>query len=147
MIETLVQNKTFSLLQEDHLSSLEVSKHVQQGLKHNIDLNRIWEYVLWYWNSTLKAHFEIEEQIFQHIPAENELLKKTQTQHRRIKRLFETASRDIKTLNHIEEELERLIRFEEHHLYNDLIEIIPLKNIQISYKHKASSLWKDPFWL
>lgn len=139
------------IISKDHHLGRSLSWNIQQGIKLNAPIDDMWEYVDWFWHHNLKNHFELEEhKLFGCLEADNQFLKKAQTQHRRIKRLFEKCPKDIKTLNSIEEDLNRLIRFEETVLFVELLNFVSkeqLIEIANSYPNQPIKEWEGKqFW-
>jgi iron-sulfur cluster repair protein YtfE (RIC family) len=64
-----------------------------------------------------------EKQVFPILGAENDLVKRALTEHRRLKRLFKQTTEIEKSLGLIEEELEAHIRFEERILFVEIQKI------------------------
>lgn len=102
----------------EHHHSLLLSWKIRKGIANGTPVDRIKKYTDWFFKNHVKPHFEDEEKyIFPILGDEHELIKKALSEHRRLIRLF-TEENDLeKTLNHIEEELERHIRFEERELF------------------------------
>ena len=122
-----------------------------QGIKRNIATERIKRYVDWFWNNHLRQHFEIEEKLlFPILGNQNELVKQTLAEHRRLKRLFENGNDIHKSINLIEEELEKHIRFEERVLFNEIQKAATKEQLeQIQLLHSDSKFvdnLTDPFW-
>lgn len=108
-------------LSRDHHHGLLLCWKIRQGIKLNVEPERIKKYLDWFWMSYLKPHFEFEEQyVFPILGNENELVKRALAEHRRLKRLFETEADLLKSISLIEEELEKHIRFEERVLFNEI---------------------------
>ncbi len=105
----------------EHLNGLLLSWKIRAGIKNNIELNRIKTYADWFYTTHLIPHFEAEEKyLFPILGNEHELIKKAISEHRRLKRLFETEPDLLKALSLIEEKLESLIRFEERVLFIEI---------------------------
>ncbi|MCO5261075.1 MAG: hemerythrin domain-containing protein [Crocinitomicaceae bacterium] len=124
-LETIDNQNVFHEFSKEHHLGRSLSWNIQQGIKLGVSPEKMWVYVNWFWENNLASHFHIEEQkLFSILDRDNQFLKKAQSQHRRLKRLFEKSPKDIKTLNSIEEELNRLIRFEESILYSEILKKI-----------------------
>lgn len=135
---------------KEHHYGLLLSWKIRQGLKSEIPIGRIWKYVDWFWQKHLSGHFEDEETIlFPILSEENKNIKKAISQHKRLKRLFQSSPKDIRILNSIEEELEQHIRFEERILFNEIQEVAndeQLKRIEELHQFSDEEEWKDEFW-
>lgn len=138
-------------LSRDHHHGLLLCWKIRQGIKLNIEPERIRKYLDWFWMSYLKPHFEIEEQyVFPILGNENELVKQALAEHRRLKRLFENENDLSKTNSLIEEELEKHIRFEERVLFNAIQSVASSEQlIQIEIDCVDKCFYEnlsDPFW-
>lgn len=150
-INTIGKNYVLQSLSEEHHNGRTLSWNIQQGLRQSIPIEEIWSYVDWFWENNLSSHFELEEtHLFSIIPKDNNHIKKALSQHRRLRRLFEKAPKDIRALNSIEEELNRLIRFEESVLFGEVAkyateeQLIRINNLIDSSAQKE---WQgDQFW-
>lgn len=135
----------------EHHHGLLLSWKIRKGMKNNIDTERIWRYVDWFWNNLLSKHFKLEnELLFSKLPSEDKTTEKLHTQRRRIQRLFEKKPKNVQTLSAIDEELERLIRFEERVILNQLQEILSpteLEQLETLTLPQFQENWEDEFWL
>ena len=138
-------------LSRDHHHGLLLCWKIRQGIKLNVEPERIKKYLDWFWMSYLKPHFEIEEQyVFPILGIENELVKQALAEHRRLKRLFENEDDLSKTNSLIEKELEMHIRFEERVLFNAIQSLASSEQlIQIEIDCEDKCFYEnlsDPFW-
>ena len=115
------RNESLKAISREHHHGLLLCWKIRTGIKRQIEPERIKKYSDWFYTSQLLPHFELEEQhIFTLLGNENELVKKALSEHRRLKRLFESETEVMKNLTLIEEELESHIRFEERVLFNEI---------------------------
>lgn len=152
MTKPIKRDISLQPLSRDHHHSLMLCWKIRQGFKKNIDVNRIKIYLDWFYKEQILPHFEMEEKyIFTLLDSENELTNRAITEHRRLKRLFESTTEIEKNLNQIEEELEKHIRFEERILFNEIQKTAPeeeLSKIQnIHSDAKFIDNLKDLFWI
>lgn len=138
-------------LSREHHHGLLLSWKIREGIKRNVETERIKKYADWFWNNHLQQHFEIEEKLlFPILGNQNELVKQALAEHRRLKRLFEDKSDIQKSVSLIEEELEKHIRFEERILFNKIQEVATdeqLEQIQLHHSDgKLDDNLTDPFW-
>ncbi|NCO64686.1 MAG: hemerythrin domain-containing protein [Flavobacteriales bacterium] len=138
-------------LSRDHHHGLLLCWKIHQGIKKNVEPERIKNYLDWFWKSYLQPHFEVEEVlIFPILEKENKLVKQALAEHRRLKRLFETKEDLHKTINLIEEELESHIRFEERVLFNKIQEVASSEQLLQIELDAADKVFhenvSDPFW-
>ncbi len=137
-------------LSNEHYEGMLFCRRIREGFQRNIPPERIKKYADWFWKNYLVTHFEIEEKyLFPVLAAGNSKVKKAVAEHRRLKRLFENDSELYKSLNLIEEELEKHIRFEERELFKDIEQEMPAAQLeQIEEYHHDLFIddWNDEFW-
>lgn len=125
-------------LSRDHHHGLQLCWKIRTGFSKQIEVERIKEYVDWYFKTHLAPHFELEEKyIFTILDPKHELVKQALTDHRRLKRLFNQTTDLEKALGRIEEELEKHIRFEERVLFPEIQN--RATSIQLSKIHEIHS--------
>ncbi|PKR81101.1 cation-binding protein [Brumimicrobium salinarum] len=135
----------------EHHHSLLLGWKIRKGIANGVEIKRIKKYTDWFYKNHVKKHFEDEEKyIFPILGEEHELIKKALAEHRRLTRLFEETDEIEKSLHHIEEELERHIRFEERELFMAIQEVATsdeLKKIESLHDElKFEENTKDVFW-
>ncbi|KRB55421.1 MULTISPECIES: hypothetical protein [Flavobacterium] len=145
-LETLL-----SSLHRDNQLSLELCRAIREGIRQKIVPERIKNYADWYYSNELALHFEIEkEYIFPLLGLENQLVKKSLTLHRRLKKHFTKNIEIEKSLSRIEEDLEILIRLEEKNIFTSIRNIVPSNQIILNLKDFSRELnneeWNDFFW-
>ena len=115
------RHKALQPLSRDHHYGLLLCWKIRAGFNKKIDPKRIWIYVSWFYKNHLISHFELEEKyIFPILGNGNALVKKALSQHRRLRRLFKDIDNKTISLNKIEEELDKHIRFEERVLFPEI---------------------------
>ncbi|WP_242494535.1 hemerythrin domain-containing protein [Brumimicrobium glaciale] len=117
-MKPLKRHESIKSFSREHHQGLLLCWKIRKGIKNGVSVERIKKYNDWFFENHLKPHFADEEKyIFPILGDEDEMIKKALTEHRRLIRLF-TEENDLdKTINHIEEELDRHIRFEERELF------------------------------
>ena len=146
------RNESLKAISREHHHGLLLCWKIRTGIKRQIEPERIKKYSDWFYTSQLLPHFELEEEhIFTLLGNENELVKKALSEHRRLKRLFESETEVMKNLTLIEEELESHIRFEERVLFNEIQLISTEEQLQeikrIHTEEKFLDNLTDAFWL
>ena len=122
-------------LSREHHYGLLFCWKIREGFKRNIALERIKKYSDWFWDNYLMNHFaEEEKHLFVILADENDKVKKAITQHRKLKRLFENNKEAYISLNLIEEELEKHIRFEERILFNEIQQTVKEEQLKLFEK-------------
>lgn len=140
-------------LSRAHHQGLLLSWKIRSGFKKEVSIERIKKYCDFYFEQELIHHFKIEElHIFPLLSADDELVKKALTDHRKLKRCFLKKEADMKSLVAIEEELEKHIRFEKRILFNKILavasekELLNLEKIYNSMIPYDLENWEDKFW-
>ncbi|MBW7867042.1 MAG: hemerythrin domain-containing protein [Brumimicrobium sp.] len=107
--------KSFS---REHHHSLLLGWKIRRGFSNGVSIERIKKYTDWFFVRFIEPHFKGEEKyMFPILGEDHELIKKAMSEHRRLTRLFNDTKDIEKSLHHIEEELERHVRFEERELF------------------------------
>lgn len=108
-------------LSREHHQDLLLCWKIRTGFKKGLEPQRIKKYVLWFYEEHMIDHFEAEEKyIFPLLGEQHVLIQKALAQHRRLKRLIQDEQNLTISLNHLEEELETHVRFEERTLFNEI---------------------------
>ena len=141
---------------EHHFGLLLIWK-IRQGLKANIEPKRIYDYVLFFFDEDLKAHFAEEERVlFPKLNDGDALKQQALSEHTKIYQLIA----DVKGNNFYPEllpmfadTLEKHIRFEERILFNYLQnklsedELVALANEHPVRETNVDVNWDDHFWI
>lgn len=150
LLETIIPLDRFY---REHHSLLKLCWRIRQGQEKGIDIVRIRSYIEFMWASSLSLHFEIEERyVFPILGNENELVQRALSEHRWIQKLI-LSQKDysFKTLNRIEERLERHIRFEEKNLFPEFQKLVSDEQCELleSFYNDGDEgqQWDDQFWL
>lgn len=151
MDKPLKRHNALKSLSREHHHGLLLCWKIRAGIKNNIELSRIKTYADWFYVNYLIPHFDVEEKYFFPILGkENVLIKKAIAEHRRLKRLFRDDSDLKKSLNLIEEELDKHIRFEERVLFNEIQRNATQEQLlalaQIHSEDKFVDNLTDTFW-
>ena len=146
------RNENLKAISREHHHGLLLSWKIRNGIKKEIAPERIKAYIYWFYVEHLLPHFELEEKyVFPILGNENELVKKALTEHRRLVRLFESETTNMKNLIQIEEELESHIRFEERILFNEIQTVATQEQLdlikEIHTEEKFVDNLSDAFWL
>jgi len=143
------------LSREHHLSLLFGWK-IRQGLKNNTDPKRIVPYAEYFWEHHLLPHFKEEEEIL-FIPATDPLVLRAKKEHillqQSIKMLSSVFDIPLKEqLQHLVDQLDKHIRFEERELFPHLEKILTPDQLDLIGKklQEASGpeedRFEDAFW-
>lgn len=152
MKKPIKRHEALKPLSREHHHGLLLCWKIRQGIKLEVEPQRMKNYTDWFKKIYLYPHFEAEEEfVFPVLGDENQHVKKALAEHRRLKRLFDDDGEIIKALSLIEEELDGHIRFEERILFNEVQQVAsPEQFEEIERKHHAIPFsdddWKDHFW-
>src|SRR5690554_427167 len=135
----------------EHHHSLLLGWKIRKGMKKGVDIKRIKKYTDWFFKDHIKPHFDDEEKyIFPILGKEHEMIKKALSEHCRLKRLFTEKDNVEKNLHHIEEELDRHIRFEERELFQEIQKVATQEELdKIEELHAELTFeenTEDQFW-
>lgn len=148
------RRKELQALSRDHHFGLLLGWKIREGFRKEVEPTRIKNYVTWFWTNHLNAHFQLEEKwLFPVLGKDHVHIKRALAEHRRIKRLIKSNEDLVKNLNHIEEELEEHIRFEERILFQELqLKMDEMDSVSLEKIEDALSLpgfsdeYTDEFW-
>ena len=116
--------KELQFLSREHHHTLLLSWKIRTGFQKGVDISIIKEYVDWFYNHHIQQHFNMEElHVFPILGNQHELVKKANSEHKRLIKLFTTQVDIEKSLSLLEEELEQHVRFEERILFKEIQEI------------------------
>lgn len=139
-------------LSREHHHGLLLCWKIRQGMKLNVETERIKQYTDWFKKEYLIPHFEAEEKyVFPVLGNDHTLVKRALSEHRRLKRLFNRKTDVSRALHLIEEELDGHIRFEERTLFNEIQQMASEEQFEeIQKKHEMIKFsdddWDDQFW-
>ncbi|MDX1759623.1 MAG: hemerythrin domain-containing protein [Arenibacter algicola] len=150
-VKPIKRHKAIQPLSREHHQGLLLSWKIRTGLSKGVSTDRIKTYADWFYKTYLIPHFEEEEKhLFPILGNDHILVKKAIAQHRRLDRLFKSTSELKKSLNHIEEELEQHIRFEERVLFNEIQKVGTEQQLQFILEHHNQTKFlentTDRFW-
>ena len=143
--EALVQ------LSRDHHFGLLLCWKIKEGLKRDVEPQRIAKYVKFFYESHLKDHFAEEEQhIFPVLGNENQLVAEALSQHNEIEKIANQDLATVAELTSFKDLLEKHIRFEERQLFQEIQEKATeeqLENLlKIDFHYLKEPEYEDEFW-
>ena len=152
MPEPIKRHEALQPLSRDHHDGLLLCFKIRQGLKKEVEPQRIWAYIRHFYNHHLEEHFRDEERyLFPFLESDREGVQRALEDHSQIERMLsQSASRE--RCEKLEQILKAHIRFEERVLFNEFQD--SLKDNQLweihSWLHtpqKSCDLsWEDKFW-
>ena len=122
--KTIKRSKDLQSLSGEHHHSLILCWKIRTGFSKNVAVERIKRYVDWFFVNHIDPRLMEEKHLFPVLGNNNELVRKATAVHRRLRRLFKETDNISKSLNLIEEVLEKHIRFEERILFNELQKVV-----------------------
>ena len=142
-------------LSREHHEGLLLVWKIYQGLRNNIDPERIRKYIMWYWQGHIKPHFYQEEKILlPYLPANSELARRLQKEHEQIREMILSLDKeaDENLFAALAKFLDDHIRFEDRELFGYLEQILSKDQLDvISLKLEEHPLsegeWADEFWV
>jgi hemerythrin-like domain-containing protein len=151
------RNEHIKKLSREHHFSLLFCWKIRQGLKMNIDIVRICEYVQYFWQHHLNPHMREEEKIF-FVPLSDRQVQRAINEHKRIRQqimnLKNYSGNNLrKRLSELADTVDDHVRYEERELFPHLERKLSkeqLEKIGEQFeKHDPSLLqdqYEDQFW-
>jgi hemerythrin-like domain-containing protein len=138
-------------LSRDHHHTLLLVWKIRKAIKEHVELDRVDQYVTWFYQQYALPHFEKEEQfIYPVLGDQHELIVRALDEHKKLKGYFEAKGKDGNAYMELADLLEKHIRFEERVLFNAVQDLATEQQLKtISEKHGEdlfSDNEDDPFW-
>ncbi|TVR40092.1 MAG: hemerythrin domain-containing protein [Cryomorphaceae bacterium] len=138
-------------LSRDHHRGLLLCWKIRKGLQHGVSPERIKAYADWFWEHHLHPHFNDEETlVFSLLPSSHPMIQQALNEHLHLRELFGLTTANASVLNHIADDLEQHIRFEERVLFQEIQRVSSeeeLASLELHEDENASCpAWKDEFW-
>ncbi len=139
-------------LSRDHHEGLLLSWKIRKGIAFGIELDRIQNYVDWFFVNHLLPHFSIEEEkLFPIVGSDNASVKQALVEHFQLVQLLKVEKKDKETLIKIADLLEAHIRFEERVLFNEVQAVATEDQLkEIESLHTSDRFCEnklDEFWV
>ncbi len=141
---------------KDHHFGLLLVWKIRQGIKKNIEGERIGNYLLFFFSEDLKAHFQEEEShLFPLLPAQDKLVRQALEEHRKLYALAEEIQNHLSDTNRQQNFaglLEAHIRFEERSLFPHIEEKLTATGLEEIIRKSGvvacdiDDRWQDQFW-
>lgn len=137
-------------LSHDHHFTLLLGWKIREGLSKKISVDRIFNYVNFFYAENLRAHFLEEEQsIFKLLAADNLLLQRALNEHHTLNEMVKNRLNSEEKLKSFEVLLTSHIRFEERELFKEIQEVASEEDLQKIAQmphHNCIDKWDDEFW-
>ena len=151
------RNENLITLSKDHHFGLLFCWKIRQGLKAEIELDRIRKYINYFWEFHLKQHF-IEEETILFNQVKDRLCEDGFNQHKEIRNLItrlKVSTKEDETAYALLASLvDKHIRFEERILFPYLESVLPVEKLayigtQLKKIHVApkADIYPDEFWI
>ena len=154
----ITRNEQIKKLSREHHFSLLFCWKIRQGLKNNLQPERICEYVQYFWNQNLQQHFREEEKIL-FAPIKDRQVKRAINEHKQIRHQIEDLTNNFgkndmqKNLARIADMVNDHVRYEERELFPHLERKLSKdqlgnigKQIQKQYSSSLTDQYEDEFW-
>ena len=152
--EPIKRSEALKALSKDHHFNLLFIWKVRQGLKLNVELLRIKNFIAHFFNEQILHHFSVEEKhLFCLLPEDDSLRMQAEQEHSAIKKIGAQITTENVSENKIIEFanlLESHIRFEERSLFPFIernISYTKLEQASAHFTTEHSDTWNDVFWL
>lgn len=134
----------------EHHHGLLLCWKIREGIKHQIDIDRIKKYADFLWKTQIKPHFEAEEKyMFPVLGDDHKMIQQAKKEHLRLADLFNDNTDVLESLKAIQIALDEHIRFEERILFNEIQKVATKEELEIIDQHHEilnSENWEDTFW-
>jgi iron-sulfur cluster repair protein YtfE (RIC family) len=151
MPKPIKRHSSLQPLSRDHHHGLLFCWKIRAGIKRHIEIERLKNHIIWFWNTHLIAHFsEEEEVVFPILEADHPLVQKALEDHKQLKSLFNADSFSAHSLDELQRKLEEHIRFEERILFNEIQEQASPEQLKLVETHNESGgeegEYEDDYW-
>ena len=152
----ITRNEQIKKFSREHHSSLLFCWKIRQGLKNNLQPQRIFDYIQYYWQQNLQPHFREEEKIL-FAPIKDRQVQRAINEHKQIRRQIEGLANNLakidiqKNLARIADKVDDHVRYEERQLFNHIEQISTPGQLEILEKelnnHPVNAaMCTDEFW-
>lgn len=150
------RNEHIIPLSRDHHFGLLFCWKIRQGVKRNVETERIRRYVAYFWDHHFRQHFHEEETIL-FILKDDPYCRRAQEEHRAIEQLVKDIAQPdtgFDRLQSLADMVDRHIRYEERELFpyleqaltEDQLNVIG-RELQQLHAENATDDFKDEFWI
>jgi iron-sulfur cluster repair protein YtfE (RIC family) len=118
-------------LSREHHHILLLGFKIRQGLKKEIEPERILKYCLWFNETYLSSHFEKEEHILSKVtPKDSDVISRLKSNHQNVRESLQTLAATLSALKQFERLLVSHVRVEERILFEELQSKLTPSDIQ-----------------
>ena len=154
--EPIARHESLVPFSRDHHFGLLLVWKIRQGISNKVIPLRISNYVLYFYEQDLQAHFLDEERhIFSLLDAKDPLRVQAEQEHENIRKLIRDIADDknnAELLQRFAENLKNHIRFEERSLFNHIQTSVALSQQTLEFEEdrigrtETELAWHDAFW-
>lgn len=146
------RHRAFRPFTRDHHHILLFCYRLREGFRKGITTERIKSYSDWFYQTLLLPHFSLEEKyLFPILGDSHPFIVKSVAERRQLNELFFDCDTVERSLQRIERDLDRHVRFEEDHFFSELQKYARNRQLIVidRLKHDSDTreTWADPFWL
>ncbi len=143
--------KELQPISREHHHGLLLSWKLRQALSKQIEINRVRQYLLWFWAHHLAPHFEFEETyIFPILGKHDKRIEQLMTEHQVLREMILDTNLDRWKINTLQKALTEHIRLEEREVFEAIQDIASpdqLAQIESAHNFIEDIDYSDPFWL
>jgi hemerythrin-like domain-containing protein len=147
----LKRHKALQNLSREHHDSLVFVLRLQKGVAKKASMQEMDDYISWYWNAHLKAHFQMEEDhLFPKLESEEIFVMNALKDHKLINKLIQLQPKSYKSIAHLYELLKVHIHFEERELFMLIQQELSSEELaefeRIHTQQLDCGVWINRFW-
>ena len=154
-INPIKRSHQLAPLSKEHHDGLLFVWKIRQGIKNDTSIQKLRNYVVWYWKQHTKPHFYQEEKILlPYMPADHPWVAQMINEHAQIRELVLSIDKeaDLELMKSLTDLAERHIRWEERQLFGYLEKNLTTEQLDNIYsKLQEHPLqcddWTDDFWV
>lgn len=148
------RNENLVPLSRDHHFGLLCAWKIEQGIKKGVAIDRIVNYVNYFWDHHLQRHFDIEDEFLPNTPNSN-LQEKMEQEHQELKELITSinSSPTSDLLLDFAKGLRSHIRFEERVVFPEYEQILSEGELDqigqnlMEHHVREQDNYEDEFWV
>lgn len=147
----LKRHKALQNVSREHHDSLVFVLRLQKGVAKKASIEEMNDYIQWYWDVHLKAHFQMEEMhLLPKLDSDDTLAEKVQTDHEFIANLIHQYPQSYDSISQLYKTLKSHIRFEEREFFMFIQKFLTEEQLEeFANVHKRQidcGLWVNRFW-
>lgn len=148
------RNPNIVKLSRDHHASLLFCWKLRQGIKRHTAIERMINYVQYFWSQHFATHFKEEEEIL-FAPLQDEKVRKALEDHKKIRSIISELSclnkmESVEQLSELADAVDNHVRYEERILFPHLEVLLSEKQLDNIGNHISEKplvdLYEDAFW-